>query len=172
MFKKVLWALCIAGVSFSSWANWVSGVNYINLSDEGEGSNVSLNGMSASIGYKFSSEDQLYFLPEFRVGTGIGDDTTTISSTEVTFEIDHFMVLSVRAQYESSNSIYFFIAPSYANLELTAEASGYESQSDDDWKFGLGGGLGYRFNNKLSAEFSYDQYDEADVINAGIKYSF
>lgn len=172
MLKKTLLAICIAGVSFSSMANWVGGASYVNLSDEADGIDLSLSGISASIGYKFESQNNFYFLPELSIATGISDDTVTLFGTDINVEMDRFIVLSVRAQYELDNNIYLFVAPSYANLKMTAKTSGYESISDDEWEFGFGGGVGYNFNKNLSTELSYDQYDGTDVINVGIKYAF
>lgn len=44
-------------------------------------------------------------------------------------------------------NINVFFMPSYANAKLKASYNGH-SESDDDWEFGVGAGLGYAFNEK------------------------
>lgn len=156
MFKKALLAVCIAGASFSSFANWVGGVSYINLSNDDGGADISLGGLTGSLGYQFDAQNGFYFTPELRVGTGISDDSG--------IELDRFVALSVRGQYSVNQQIYLFAAPSYANTEFNV--------SDDNWEFGLGGGIGYQMTDAMSAEFMFEQYDEADLMSFGVKFAF
>lgn len=165
----------IAGTSFSSLANWVGGVSYINLSEEDDGLEISLGGISGSLGYKIDSDNNFYFMPEVRIGTGISDDSVSILGVDVDVEMDSFIALSVRGQYELDNGVYLFAAPSYANVELTAKASlegQSASETEDSWEFGIGGGLGYKFNESTSAEFMYEQWDGVDVLSFGVKFDF
>lgn len=175
MFKKTALAILIAGTSFSSLANWVGGVSYINLSVEEDGLDISLGGITGSLGYKINSENNFYFLPEVRIGTGISDDSVSMLGVDVDVEMDGFIALSIRAQYELENGVYLFAAPSYANVEFTASASqGGQSATgtEDSWEFGIGGGAGYKFNESTSAEFMYEQYDGTDVLSFGVKVDF
>ena len=175
MFKKTALAILIAGTSFSSLANWVSGVSYINLSDEEDGLDISLGGITGSLGYKINSENNFYFMPEVRIGTGISDDSVSMLGVDVDVEMDGFIALSIRAQYELENGVYLFAAPSYANVEFTANASqGGQSASatEDSWEFGIGGGAGYKFNDSISGEFVYEQFDGTDVLSFGVKFDF
>ncbi len=175
MFKKSILAILIAGTSFSSFANWVGGVSYMNLSDEGDGLEISLGGVTGSLGYKIDSDENFFFMPEVRIGTGISDDSVTMFGVDVDLELDGFIAFAVRAQYELNNGVYLFAAPSYANVEFTASASqgGYSaSETDDSWEFGFGGGVGYKFNETTSAEFMYEQYDGTDVLSLGVKFNF
>lgn len=175
MFKKTALAILIAGSSFSSFANWVGGVSYFNLSDKDDGIEVSLSGISGSLGYKIDSDNNFYFMPEVRIGTGISDDSVSMYGVDVDVEMDSFIALSVRSQYELNNGVYLFAAPSYANLKVTASASqGSQSASetDDSWEFGFGGGVGYQFNESTSAELMYEQYDGTDVLSVGVKFDF
>lgn len=167
MFKKALLAVCIAGASFSSFANWVGGVSYVNLSNDDGGADISLGGLTGSLGYQFDAQNGFYFTPELRVGTGISDDS--VGGIDV--EMDRFVALSVRGQYSVNQQIYLFAAPSYANVELTASGAGVSSSSDD-WEFGLGGGIGYQMTDAMSAEFMFEQYDEADLMSFGVKFAF
>jgi hypothetical protein len=175
MFKKTALAILIAGTSFSSFANWVGGVSYINVSDKEDGVEISLGGISGTLGYKIDSDNNFYFMPEVSIGTGISDDSITMLGVDVDVEMDSFIALSVRGQYDLNNSIYLFAAPSYANVKITASASqGSQSASatEDSWEFGFGGGVGYKFNESTSAEFMYEQYDGVDILSFGVKLDF
>lgn len=175
MFKKTVLAMFIAGTSFSSFANWVGGVSYVNLSEGDDGEEISLGGITASLGYKIDSGNNFYFVPEVRIGTGVGDDSVSMFGVDVDVEMDSFIALSVRGQYDLNNGVYLFAVPSYANVEFTANASqGGQSASatEDSWEFGVGAGAGYKFNESTSAEFMYEQYDGTDVLSLGLKFDF
>ena len=147
-------------------AEWVVGGGFYNLSDEDGGIDVSLNAIVASVGFRFESGVNFAVMPELRIGTGVGDDTVV----GVDVEIDSLLALSVRGQYEFDSGVYLFGAPAYANLDLKASAGGF-SASDDEWEFGIGGGVGYRSNN-VSGELSYETYDDTDVIGIAVKFWF
>ncbi|MFY8273291.1 outer membrane protein [Pseudoalteromonas sp. SSDWG2] len=167
MLKKSLVALALVGTSFASQANWQAGVGYVNLSDSEGGDSISLNALVGSLGYKFKSSDSFYFMPELRLGTGLGDDDLY----GIKVEVESFMALSLRGQYDFDNGMYLYGAPSYANVEV--KASGYgASATEDEWEFGLGGGLGYNFSNGVAAELSYEQFDGVDVVSFGLKFDF
>ncbi len=167
MFKKKLAALALIGTSFASQANWQAGVGYVNLSDSEGGDSISLDALVGSLGYKFKSGENFYFMPELRLGTGMGDDDLY----GVKVEVESFVALSLRGQYELESGLYLYGAPSYANLEV--KASGYgESATEDEWEFGLGGGIGYNFSNNMAAELSYEQFDGVDVVSLAVKFDF
>jgi opacity protein-like surface antigen len=175
MFKKTVLVILIAGTSFSSLANWVGGVSYINLSDKEDGIDISLGGVTGSIGYQINTDNNFYFMPEVRIGTGISEDSVSMFDVNVNIDMDSFIALSIRGQYELDNGVYLFAAPSYANVEFTASASQggqSASETEDSWEFGFGGGAGYKFNDSTSAEFSYEQFDGTDVLNFGVKFNF
>ncbi|GHB75348.1 hypothetical protein GCM10008107_26180 [Psychrosphaera saromensis] len=175
MFKNTILAMLIAGTSFSSSANWVAGVSYINLSDVSDGLDVSLDGITGSLGYKIDSNEKFYFMPEVRIGTGITDDSTTLLGINVDIEMNSFIALSVRGQYELNDKAYIFASPSYTNVEFTTAvfyAGINASESNDSWEFGVGGGAGYKINESTSAEFMYEQYDGTDVLSFGIKFKY
>lgn len=138
---------------------------------------------------------------ELKLGKSVGKDTlvnvnesynysngTEYYTIKTEVEIDQLIELGVRVEYQFGNHFYTFFVPSYANLEISAIAdfdyrfvyddgevysfgdSGRES--DDEWEFGLGLGLGYQFTDVISAELHYQQFDEADVVGASFKYAF
>jgi opacity protein-like surface antigen len=128
--------------------------------------------MYGSLAYKYENFDNGFFLmPELRLGTGVGDDSMNVSGNKVKIEIDSFMALSVRGQYDYRNGAYVYVMPSYANLDITASFNN-QSASEDDWEFGIGAGVGYRINKKVSVEASYESYNDADFLSVGFKYAF
>lgn len=170
MFKKTLLAVTLAATSFVSAANWVGGVSYVNVSSDSD-LDVSLGGIGGSIGYKFENEKNVTFQPEFRYAIGFSDDDVNDFGTRINIEMDSFISLSVRGQYNFENNAYVFAVPTYSNLEVTAKAGG-SSASDDEWEFGFGAGAGYQFNEKTAIELTYESYDDTDVIVAGLKFNF
>lgn len=155
--------------------SWVGGIGVINFSDEEGDLDISVSGLVGSLGYTIESGNNFYFLPEFRFGVGLGDDSVSAPGVDAKVELDRFLALSLRGQYEFYNGLYLFAAPSYANAKFTATATtafGSASSSDDSWEFGIGGGIGYQVIDKLSAELSYEQFDGTDTFGIGIKFDF
>jgi opacity protein-like surface antigen len=91
--------------------------------------------------------------------------------SDIKVEIERFIALSLRGQYNFSNGAYVYVVPSYANLKSKVNYAG-ESDSDDSWEFGVGAGVGYQLNKKISVEASYENYDETDLLSVGFKYAF
>ena len=169
MFKSSAIALTLLSLSLTASADWQMGGGFSNLSDDLRGGDdVSLNILYGSVAYKTeSSYKDFSFVPELRIGTGVGDD----SIYGVKIEVKSFIALSVRGQYEFSNGAYVYAMPSYANLDI--KASGYgQSDSDDNWEFGVGAGVGYNLNKKVSVEASYENYDGVNLLSVGFKYAF
>ena len=166
MFKSTAIALTLLSLSLTASADWQVGGGFSNLSDDlGDGDDVSLSILYGSVSYKTdSSYDDFSFVPELRIGTGIGDD----SLYGIKLEVKSFIALSVRGQYEFSNGAYVYAMPSYANLNIKASGS----ESEDNWEFGVGAGVGYSLNKKLSVEASYENYDDTNFLSVGFKYAF
>jgi len=180
MKKLVLWVL-LASTTLTVVANennqsnnWVGGISYISLSDEEEGLDVSLGGIVGSMGYKAKFSDSFYIIPEARLGEGISDDSVSYLGVKTDVELSSFWALSLRGQIELQNNIYVFAAPTYANAKFSVTASKNGERvtvTDDSWEFGVGGGLGYKFSEVISAEFLYEQFDGTDVLGLGFKFN-
>ncbi|MGL5358635.1 MAG: outer membrane protein [Shewanella sp.] len=180
--KQIILGVLIAAASSSVVAaemapsnGWVAGVSYMNLSDESDGMEISVDGVAGSLGYQFKSGEDFYLVPEVRLGTGIGSDSFSLSGIDVEVELDSFIALSLRGQFEFDNGLYLYAAPTYANAKFTASASFMgqsASSTEDSWEFGVGGGVGYRFSQVTSAELSYEQFDGVDVLSVGLKFNF
>jgi opacity protein-like surface antigen len=186
MFKKTAIALTLLSLSLTAIASdWQVGGGFSKLSDDlGDGDDVSLNILYGSVAYKIeNSNNGFFFMPELRIGTGVGDDSVSDSFTfyngynnvhidnKIKFEVKSLIALSARAQYEYSNGAYVYVMPSYTNLEIRASSHG-ESFSDDNWEFGIGAGVGYSLNKKVSVEASYEDYGDSNLLSVGFKYAF
>jgi|SRR5690625_41246 len=175
--KRIALAILLATAPLTSLAtgSWVVGINYMNLSEDVDAFDVSLGGLAGSVGHKVNIVDNFYLIPEVRFGTGISDDTVRYLGVSVDLELDRFIALSVRGQYEFDNNLYLFAAPAYANAKFTASASqGNQSASftDDSWEFGIGIGAGLYLTDTVAIEAMFEGFDGTDVISAGLRFNF
>lgn len=168
MFKRALLAAALVSVSMSASANWVLGVGYSNLSDSEDDIDISLGAIVASAGYKYAINEAFTLVPELRYGIGVSDDEVF----GVNIELDSFYAFTLRGEFDVSENVYAYVAPSYGKLEMTASAGGFSESDSTDWEFGFGGGLGYKFNPTTSVEVSYESFDGADVLSLGAKFAF
>lgn len=175
MFKKSLLMFSLACTPFLSYANWNAGVNYINVSSDSAGSDISLSGIAGSIGYLIPSGNNLFLMPELKVGVGLADDTITLAGDEVTIEMDQYLSLSFRGQYAVGRGGYVFAAPTYTYISSKATgnvAGSNVSAGADEWEFGVGVGAGYMLTDFISAELVYEKYSDTDILNLGVKFHF
>lgn len=186
--KKLVLGMLVVSSSFTTMAaesnpsnTWYFGVDYLSFSFEGEGIDFEPTAASVSLGYKINGEGNWYIIPELRIGTGVNDDGISGGGASVDVDIDRFVALSVRAQYEFNNGLYFFVAPSYGYVELTTtlrlpETEFYyaysESETSDDWESGFSAGAGYQLTSTLSAEIIAERFDETDVVSVGLNFNF
>ncbi len=162
--------LLALGTGSSMADGWVGGLNYTNVSGDTDDVDVSVGLVVASLGYEFN-HGAISYVPELKLGTGVNDDQVNISGINVDVEADRFASIGMRLQYDASEKLYVYAVPSYGNLKLSASA-GPVSVSDDDWEWGAGVGAGYRFNDAISFDVSYERFDDANVVQAGMRYRF
>lgn len=174
-YKALAAALTLA-FSSSALADWNLSASYNNFSDDTDGIDISMGAVTAGLGYKYEYPNSKFsVMPELRIGTGVKDDDFVLwygdMGISATVEIKTFTALSVRGQYEISDSVSVFVQPVYANLDVEVSLYG-ESASDDEWDFGVGAGLIARANEQFSFEVSYERFDDTDVVSAGVRYHF
>ena len=162
LMKCALIATLLTASSVAS-AQWTVGGGYANYSDDDDGLDLSLGGVYGSAGYVYQNS-QISFIPEIRIGVGVADDTVS----GVNVEIDSFLALSLRGQYEVTKDFSVFLQPSYGRLELTANFNG-QSVSDDEWEFGFGGGAAFKVSDTTSIEAIYESFDGTDVLSLGFR---
>ncbi len=110
----------------------VVGVDYTYFTISPYYGDANPGAINASIGYKFNLTNNFSLTPEYKIGTGLTDDSTRrvvsvfasvdgvlYEFEDIDVEIDNFMLFSLRAQYELDNGIYFYIAPSYARTKIS-----------------------------------------------------
>lgn len=173
MFRKTAIALVALSLPLTASANnWSVGGGYLNLSSDSQSIDISLGSLYGSVAYTYQTDHKkLSIVPELKLGTGISDDSVRLYSTKVDVELERFVNFSVKVQYDVTDQVFVFVMPSYANAKIEASAGGL-SESDSEWDFGVGTGIGYQFNAQTDVALSYEKFDDTDVISAGFSYSF
>lgn len=171
MFKKTLLAASLMIASVTAQADWVGGVSYSRVSDDDAGISVDLGTIGGTLGYVVNPGSDFLFIPEFRVGFGVSDDSMVIATVPVEAKIKTYYGATLRGQFQANDSVYLYVAPSYINYDLEVTAGGITA-SADDWEFGIGAGVGVKFMDNIGAELSYESVDSADVISLGLRFTF
>jgi len=153
--KKSLVIATLALASAGAMANWNTGVSYSNL-DTGD---FDLGVITANVGYTFSDHNSNWsIMPEVRLGTGVDGDRG--------IDIDQYLIVAARVDYQATDSVSFFVQPAYVNIEV---------DDFDQWDFGVGIGSTFEVNNNWSVELMYENFndfDDADVVSFGARYHF
>ncbi|MFT7258354.1 MAG: opacity protein-like surface antigen [Glaciecola sp.] len=171
--KKFICGLFLAaGVSAQASADWNAGIAYSHFQDDEDEIDISLDGVTLSVGYEFVVEDSKFsFMPELRLGFGVGDDNISEFETNISVEIETYYGFTARGTYHASPNFYIFLQPSYVNLEVKASSMGM-SATEDDWETGFGGGVGFVPMDNFMVEAIFEDFDGTNAISAGIRYSF
>lgn len=169
--KKFICGLFLAaGVSAQASADWNAGIAYSHFQEDEI--DISLDGVTLSVGYEFAVEDSKFsFMPELRLGFGVGDDNISEFETNISVEIETYYGFTARGTYHASPNFYIFLQPSYVNLEVKASSMGM-SATEDDWETGFGGGVGFVPMDNFMVEAIFEDFDGTNAISAGIRYSF
>lgn len=172
MVKRFFLAAVIAGSSVVATAeNIVGGVGLGNFSI----GDLSFSTLHGSIGYKFNLQNGFYLIPELGLATSISsDEVDFVEGSEI--EVDRFITLSLKGQYEFDSGAYVFAKASLADLTIEFSVDSFsESESDDGKGYGLG--AGYKFNDSFAVEvayedFSYDSFLDSDLTSISLKANF
>jgi hypothetical protein len=161
--KKLLITLLLSTLSFTSSANWEAGAGYLRMSDDVHGNSLDLDAIVVTVRNKFSTDEKFDWLVGFRYGLGVGDEQFYGDPAE----LKSFMSFDLRGQYTLNNNVYLFAQTSYANVE--AELDG---ETVDEWEFGAGAGLGYKFTSALGVEGVFESFDGTSVYTINLIGSF
>lgn len=105
----------------------------------------------------------IHFLPEARVGVSVNEDDDT--------ELDALYGVNGRLQFESGRGLYGFVYPSFTHYKARVELE-FETLETDTWDLGYGGGIGIALTNQLGLEVGYERIDDAELINASLRFGF
>lgn len=186
MLKKTLFAITLAGLSCSAFAQVEMSAGYVNLSADTEyGTDISVSALAASIGYEFPMSETFKLVPEFRVGFGIGDDTfeasSFLGSATVTTELDSYYGAALRAVFETTSGVYLFAVPSFTKAKFEFSDStefngviveGDSGSSTSDWEAGIGAGVGFQLSEFIGVEAAYEKIDETDFMGIHARFAF
>ncbi len=173
--KKSLLAIILASCSTSAMADWGAGLHYVSFINNGDGPDVSYEGAQISLNYIYDAGEGLSIIPQARLVAGLDTEDIVILNRVVKTELDSAYGLAVKGVYELDNGLVLFAEPTYMRLDVTASttiADADFSLSSDTWKFGIGVGAGYRFNDQWSFDASYNHSDDINITSLGIRFDF
>lgn len=168
-------------------SNWEVGGSINRFSENFGDEDLEFDIVSLSIGYQSTISTNWRLTPELRIGAGYGDETigpslylsglessyeTELSKAELT--VDRLIELSLRVEYHTSSSLYFYGGPSYSDIEISTEAVGptnaltFTRSSQDE--FGLGIGVGIKTTKNIKAEIGFKRLGDDDMFNLSFKY--
>lgn len=192
MIKKASLGLVFFCLTNSAAAQWEVTAAYSQLSDD----HFDLGAAVLGAGYSFPISERLSITPMVRIGFGVKDDSflsyTGASQngqpaqyvTPARLEIDQYYGLQIRGEFQLNNRAYLFVVPSYSDIEFKKSINfqrfgidlpNYSGSYSLDG-FGIGAGAGLRFNDLISAEFSYETTDlgsrvDMDTLNVQLRFS-
>lgn len=116
------------------------------------------------------------FAIEVRLGTGVGDDTVTVSGIPVKVEIDNFYGFYGRAFIPTGSGFRPYGMVGWTKGEVTATALGASASEDDsDFSYGLGADIEITKAVSLNVEyarlFKGDGY-KVEGFSAGVAFRF
>jgi hypothetical protein len=150
--KRTLAVTALALASTSAMADWNLGTSYSHLSN----GDPSLAAVTVNAGYTFDDNHSNWsVMPELRVGTGVKNYRG--------FEIDRYMVVATRVDYQANDVASFFVQPAYANIK---------SDGHNEWEFGMGVGSSFQLSNDWELEVMYENFDSTDVVTLGARFNF
>lgn len=151
-----LGAAC-AAIATPSFAQdqWQATAGLMRFSEDA----IDVDALYVTLGYKFKAAENFYIIPEARVATGIGDDNG--------IEVDTFYSIGAKAQYEFESGFYTFATISWGDLKVKSNGG---SGSDDEVGYGVG--AGYDFTEKVGAELSWEDFQDTNLYQLGLKFKF
>jgi len=172
MFKNTVIALALLSLSLTASAEGEVGAGFGSLSKSFDDNDISFNLIYISVAYNLENSEENYFImPEVRVYKGLNEESVYAYNKDTIVELDTFVSISIRAQYDFSNGAYAYVRPSFSNFKGKLDYSGLRDPGKI-WELGVGTGLGYNLNKNISFETSYERYEDTDLFSAGFKYTF
>lgn len=145
-------SFALATGALAEGEKWQLGAGAFRMSEDF----IDVDAVYASLGYRIETSENFFLIPELRIGKGINEDWG--------LEIDRFVSLGAKAQYEYDSGLYLFGLASWGDLSVDGGGS-----ADD---VGIGVGAGYDFTDKVGAEISWESFDETSIYQLGMKFKF
>ena len=172
MLKNTIIALTLLSLSLTASAEGEVGAGFGSLSKSFDDNDISFNLIYISVAYNLENSEGNYFImPEVRVYRGMNEESVYAYDKDTIVELNTFISISIRAQYDFSNGAYAYVRPSFSNFTGKLDYSGLRDPGKI-WELGIGAGLGYNINKNISLEASFEKYDDTDLLSVGFKYAF
>lgn len=169
---KTLPIIALLTLSLTAQADWIGGIAKTRLETTRAGLNVQIDGISASLGYKFGLGGNWSITPKFGIGRGIESDHLTFGGADLDFNSKKVETFSVRGQYDF-DKLYVFTSIAKANFEFDIYVPVYDLElSYEEKEEALIVGFGYRLNEMLAIEYSVANYEESEISSIGIAFNF
>lgn len=179
MNKKIISLVAAAALSTCVYAEsdnksgLYSEISYETFSESNDNfPDIDLSYASLLTGYQFNRNVSA----EVIIGSGIGDEVTNIQNTSVTSTIASVYGISLKTQFDISDNINAFTKLKYYNIDIEAEAMGFEvAASDSD--LGLSIGLEFISESSLYGTASLSLWGINDEttqtgLKVGVGYKF
>jgi|GEM_PF-3124256 len=184
MFRKLVLICGLLSLSNIAVGQWIAGIGYFDLTADIDGYEVSPDVYGFNLGYQIETG-----LPDFTIVPGMSlymdadDDFVDVTSpgpARVRVETNFGMGFNVRFQWDGDSGLYFYLAPSLSRFDIDGREPiivndvviGTAKINDDDWYAGGGLGVGYNATDRISFEFSFEEYGDADILGLNFRYAF
>lgn len=184
MVKKLLFICCLLPISSVASAQWIGGVGYFDLTADVDGYEVSPDVYGFNLGYRIdTSLPDLTIVPGMSLYMDADDDIVDVTSpgpARVRVETNFGMGFNVRFQWDGDSGLYFYLAPSLSRFDIDGREPvivddvviGTAKINDDEWYAGGALGIGYNATDRISFEFSFEEYGDADILGLNFRYAF
>lgn len=159
--------LMLATSSLTASEGWFGKAGAITVGDSEGGVSIDLNGIYVGAGYSFKTSENFYVAPEVRLVKGVGSDDLL----GVDFEIDTAWFAGAKGIYKADSGFIAFVSLGYGGVTIDGSFGGITASASTD-EIVYGAGIGYEFNEHIAIEFSFEDFDGADVFQLGTNFRF
>lgn len=143
----------------------VVGLGFNRLAAQGSGFDTYYSLAEVTLGYRAYAGEGITFTPELRAGVGLNDER--LGNDTVSIDGHYGFALRVEA---GTGNVYVVLAPSYSRYE--GDSTNLPAASEQDWKFGVGFGIGFRIGEATAMEITYEGVDETDIVGVAFRVNF
>lgn len=132
-----------------------------------DGDNGQFDIPTIAFGYELISKE-ISLIPEIRYGAGDNAEGTD-------FEIEKYLSLSVKGQWNFQNGLYVFLYPSYSNITLKEKSPRWSCCSDEkqsSWSLSAGAGFGYKIIDAIAIESTVEKSSDYHYFSLGLRFNY